>query len=142
MGAVHETLGDRAASVSPSAADAFAARHGGAQDMTHVFLACVRHLGWPARCVTGYHVPHTDGASVRHWWAEVQVEGLGWVAFDPTHDICPQDLHIRTAVGLDGIEAAGLRGTRLDTLGETVEASWRFDRDRATPAGSQVQASV
>lgn len=123
------------------APEVFAAGRGNGADLAHIFIACARHLGWPARCVTGYHVP--DGEPQRrHAWAEVQVDGLGWVAFDPTNAICPQDMHIRTAVGLDAVDAAGLRGTRLDGMAETVDATWRFERDRAAPVGqSQAQTA-
>lgn len=142
MGAVHETVkpaGD--ADVRSTAIEAFAARRGTGDDLAHVFVACARHLGWPSRCVTGYHVPHEDQQR-RHAWAEVEVEGLGWVAFDPLHDLCPQEEHIRTAVGLDAIDAAGLKGNRTDHLDERVEATWRFETGRTRERPSQVQTQV
>ena len=121
------------------AASVFAAGRGSAQGIAHVFVACARHLGFPARCVTGYHVPD-EGPQRRHAWAEVHVERLGWVAFDPMHDVCPQDMHIRTAIGLDSLEASGLRGMRFDGLSETVDATWRFEADRRIQIQAQTSA--
>jgi transglutaminase-like putative cysteine protease len=139
MDAVAETIVADPERPMVDAAEAFAAGRGNSEDLTHIFLACARHLGWPARCVTGYNVP-PDGPQKRHAWAEVHVEDLGWVAFDPTHAICPQDMHIRTAVGLDALDAAGLRGTLTQGMREIVEASWRFDRDRPVSPPAQGQS--
>ena len=141
MDAVAETIIAYPEAPMARAADAFAAGRGTCEDTAHVFIACARHLGWPARCVTGYHVPD-DERQKRHAWAEVQVDGLGWVAFDPTHAICPQDMHIRTAVGLDALDAAGLRGTLTDGMREIVEANWRFERDRVPPAPASSQSQT
>lgn len=142
MEAVHARVtSDATLASSASPAAALQAGRGTDADLAHIFIAGARHLGWPARCVTGYYVPE-EGESSRRAWAEVEVEHLGWVGFDPVHEICPQDMHIRTAIGLDAIDAAGLRGTRVDGLTETVEATWRFERDRETagPTRGQVQA--
>ena len=139
MAATHAAIVS-SANVDPSpAGTVLDAGKGSAQGIAHVFVACARHLGFPARCVTGYYVPE-DGPHRRHAWAEVHVDRLGWVAFDPTHDVCPQDMHIRTAIGLDGLDASGLRGLRFSGLTETVNATWRFETDRRTKG--QVQAQV
>ena len=47
-----------------------------------------------------------------HAWAEAYVADLGWLAFDPTHGICPVESHVRVAAGLDYLGAAPVRGTR------------------------------
>ena len=55
----------------------------------------LRSLGVPARYVTGFLArdPDSKGFLVRgtdgHAWVEVYVEGLGWVAFDPTAPAAP-----------------------------------------------------
>ena len=36
-----------------------------------------------------------------HAWAEVYVESLGWVGFDPSNGISPDERYVRVAVGLD-----------------------------------------
>ena len=80
----------------------------------HIFIAAARSLGIPARYVCGYFIAH-DGVveqEAGHAWAEAYVDGLGWVAFDPTNGICATDAHVRVAVGLDYLGAAPVRGTR------------------------------
>lgn len=142
MEAVHARVTPDATHAPADApAAAFKAGRGTDADLAHIFIAGARHLGWPARCVTGYYVPE-DGESSRRAWAEVEVEHLGWVGFDPVHEICPQDMHIRTAIGLDAIDAAGLRGTRVDGLTETVDATWRFERDRQNSGSTQAQVQA
>src|SRR5206468_1604559 len=55
--------------VSSTAAEAFATGAGVCQDHTHVFIACCRYLGIPARYVSGYLC--SGGAqAASHAWAE------------------------------------------------------------------------
>jgi transglutaminase-like putative cysteine protease len=97
-----------------TAAEAFALKRGVCQDLTHVFVAAAREIGFPARYVSGYF--HRADGVVRqdagHAWAEAHVSDLGWVAFDPANGICATDAYIRVAVGLDYLGAAPVRGTR------------------------------
>lgn len=108
---------------STSAAEAFALRRGVCQDITHIFLACCRHLGVPARYISGYF--HRDDGVVRqeagHAWAEAKVPGLGWIGFDPTNGFCTTEAHVRVAVGLDYLGAAPIRGSRAGGGGEALE---------------------
>lgn len=111
---------------APSAAAAFAARRGLSQDFSHVFIAAARHLGLPARFVSGYRAdPDETGSGTNHAWAEAHVEGLGWVAFDAAYDICPSVGHVRVAVGLDADGAAPVRGTRFGGGLEWLDVSIR-----------------
>lgn len=101
---------------------AFAAREAIAQDITHVFMACARHLGLPARYISGYvaeapGLPHANGA---HAWAEVHIDGYGWIGFDSANGLCPIDTHVRVAVGLDYADAAPVRGSRQGGEGESL----------------------
>lgn len=101
--------------VATTAAESFAMRSGVCQDLTHIFVACARHLNIPARYVSGYFV-RVDGVTdvdAGHAWAEAFVPDLGWLGFDPANGICPADAHVRVAVGLDYADAAPLRGSRL-----------------------------
>jgi transglutaminase-like putative cysteine protease len=105
-----------------SAAEAFAIGHGVCQDFAHVMIAATRHLGIPARYVGGY-LFRKDGVtkqSAGHAWAEALVDGLGWVGFDPAHDLSPTDAYIRVATGLDYLGAAPVRGTRYGGSGESL----------------------
>src|SRR5262249_60583923 len=95
---------------------AFALKRGVCQDLTHIFIAAARAIGFPARYVSGY-LHRADGVvhqEAGHAWAEAHVSGLGWVAFDPANGICATDAHIRVAAGLDYLGAAPVRGTRFD----------------------------
>ncbi|TPE58647.1 transglutaminase family protein [Sandaracinobacter neustonicus] len=83
------------------------------QDLSQLFIASARHLGIPARYVSGhYAAPDHPEQEAAHGWAEGHVEGLGWVSFDPTHCVSGTPGHVRVAVGLDSCEAAPVRGSR------------------------------
>src|SRR5258705_494737 len=95
-------------------AEAFALKRGVCQDLTHIFIAAARELGFPARYVGGYF-HRNDGVTRQqagHAWAEAFIPSFGWVAFDPANGICATDAHVRVAVGLDYLGAAPVRGAR------------------------------
>lgn len=108
-----------------TAAEAFAMKRGVCQDLTHIFIACARHLGIPARYVGG-HMFRNDGVvsqEAGHAWVEAYVQGLGWVGFDPTNGICPTEAHVRVAVGLDYLGAAPVRGARQGGADEKLSVA-------------------
>ena len=45
-----------------------------------------------------------------HAWAEVHVDGLGWVGFDVSNQISPDEKYVRIATGLDSMQAAPIAG--------------------------------
>ncbi len=97
--------------VSPTAAQAFAAKAGDASSHAHIFAAAARHLGLPCRHVTGYLLRDGVGtSSAAHAWAEAYVERLGWIGFDSVEELCPNGHHVRVATGLDALGAAFFRG--------------------------------
>ena len=86
--------------------EAIASHQGVCQDFAHTMIALLRHIGIPARYVSGYlyrgredHDRSTPDAS--HAWVEVLMPHLNWVGFDPTNDLIAYNRHIRTAVGRD-----------------------------------------
>lgn len=92
------------------------------QDHAHIFIAAARLLGAPARYVNGYFVSGSDeAAEAHHAWAEVYIEDLGWVGFDPANGICPNELYVRLATGLDAASSAPIRGTRRGGAGEALD---------------------
>ena len=101
--------------VGIGAARAFAAPSATPRDMTHVFLAAARALDVPARYVSGYSVRAFGGEHrpAPHGWAEAFVEGLGWVAFDPSNGRSADEAYVRVAVALDALGAAPVAGSRL-----------------------------
>jgi transglutaminase-like putative cysteine protease len=113
-----------------TAADAFKLRRGVCQDIAHVFIACARAAGVPARYVGG-HFYRADGVTAQeagHAWAEAHVDGLGWVGFDPTNGISPTEAHVRVAVGLDYLGAAPVRGSRYGGMGEVMRVEVNVDQ--------------
>jgi transglutaminase-like putative cysteine protease len=118
-----------------SAVEAFALRRGRACDFAHVFIACARFLGVPARFVSGYRAAGegSDEAGV-HGWAEAHVPVLGWVAFDPSAPLCADERYIRVAVGFDAQDGAMARSAHSGGE-EKVETAVRVEQ-----AGAQSQA--
>jgi transglutaminase-like putative cysteine protease len=120
-----------------TAAEAFALRRGVCQDLTHIFIASARALGLPARYIGG-HFHRADGVTDQeagHAWAEVHIENLGWVGFDPTNAISASEAHVRVAAGLDYLGAAPVRGTRFGGGGEHLTVAVHVDQ-----AGRQTQS--
>lgn len=81
------------------------------QDHAHVFIAAARQMGIPARYVSGYLL--MDGKEAQeasHAWAEVHIDPLGWIGFDVSNEVCPDDRYVRVATGLDYAEAAPISG--------------------------------
>jgi transglutaminase-like putative cysteine protease len=118
-----------------SAVEAFALRRGQARDFAHVFIACARYLGFPARFIAGYRAADEAGGEAgAHHWAEAHAPKLGWVAFDPTVSICADAHYVRVAVGFDAQDAAFVRGAHGSSE-DAVETAVRVEQ-----AGVQTQA--
>jgi transglutaminase-like putative cysteine protease len=86
--------------------EAIVSSKGVCQDFAHTMIALLRHVGIPARYVSGYlyrsredHDRSTPDAT--HAWVDVLMPHLGWVGFDPTNNLVAHHRHIRTAVGRD-----------------------------------------
>ncbi|WP_282092637.1 transglutaminase family protein [Epibacterium ulvae] len=104
-----------------SAEDAIAAGRGVCQDHSHVFVSCARALGVPARYVSGYlMMDDREVQDATHAWAEAHVDGLGWVGFDVSNGISPDQRYVRVATGLDYSEAAPVIGSRIGAAGEAL----------------------
>ena len=100
--------------VHESAAKAFARGRGVCQDHAHVFIACCRSAGIPARYVSGYVYTGKDGEVASHAWVDVwlgQDQG-GWMSLDVTHRTLTGGKHCRLAVGRDYLDACPVRGVR------------------------------
>jgi transglutaminase-like putative cysteine protease len=123
-GAIAEAVKYKLGASEPTwtAEDALAAGEGVCQDHTHVFLACAREMGFPARYVSGYLM--MEGQTVQdamHAWAEAHVDGLGWVGFDPSNGISPDARYVRVATGLDYADAAPVTGLQMGGRGESLD---------------------
>lgn len=110
-----------------SAAQAFAEAKPSSRDLAHIFIAGARAIGVPARYVSGYRQGAND-ACAPHGWAEAWVPDLGWVGFDPSAGIGPDERYVRVAVGLDAPGAASIAGSRLGQGGEEMEVDLNVGR--------------
>jgi transglutaminase-like putative cysteine protease len=105
-----------------SAAEALTDGRGVCQDHAHVFITAARIMGFPARYVSGYFVTGEEyGSEAQHAWAEVFIEGLGWLGFDPANQLCPTDRYVRLACGLDAASAAPITGNRRGGCDEVLD---------------------
>ncbi len=95
--------------------EALEKRKGVCQDYAHILLALVRHLGVPARYVSGYFFWGAEDDKVvdhgaTHSWIEALLPGWGWVGFDPSNNLRAGARHIRVAVGRDYADVPPTRG--------------------------------
>ncbi|MGF1551156.1 MAG: transglutaminase domain-containing protein [Paracoccaceae bacterium] len=123
--AVREALDYREGATDSATTAEEAARIGAGvcQDFAHLFVAAARALDVPARYVVGYLHDEAAPELASHAWAEAHLEGLGWVGFDPVHDVCPTTAHVRLATGFDAFDAAPIRGTMRPGVEETMTVS-------------------
>jgi transglutaminase-like putative cysteine protease len=100
--------------VETSAEAALAAGQGVCQDHAHIFIGAARLLGLPARYVSGYlMMDDRVDQEAGHAWAEAYVAGLGWVAFDVSNGISPDERYVRLATGFDYRDAAPVTGISI-----------------------------
>ena len=106
--------------VHTSAEEAAAQGLGVCQDHAHIFIGAARALGIPARYVSGYLMMNDRiDQQAGHAWAEAHVDGLGWVGFDVSNAISPDERYVRVATGRDYREAAPVTGMSYGA-GETA----------------------
>ena len=137
----HMTFDEDPTNTGTSAVEAFTLKRGVCQDYAHVFIACARSAGIPARFVSG-HFLRSDGMvnqAAGHAWAEAFVADLGWIGFDAANCICATDAHARVAIGLDYLGAAPVRGTRYGGGTETLTVSVKVEQ-AGRPGQSQWQS--
>lgn len=101
---------------STTADEAIGLAAGVCQDHTHIILSLARHLGLPARYVSGYLMMNDRiDQEAGHAWAEIYLERLGWVGFDVSNGISPDARYVRVATGLDYLSAAPVTGLLFRT---------------------------
>ena len=104
-----------------TAEDALDAGHGVCQDHAHIFISAARLMDYPARYVSGYlKLDSRDEQDAGHAWAEAHVDGIGWIGFDISNTISPDERYVRVATGLDYREAAPVSGMRFGNSGESM----------------------
>lgn len=107
-----------------TAEGALARGTGVCQDHTHVMVSAARKLGLPARYVSGYlRLDGQDEQTATHAWAELHLDGLGWVGFDASNRISPDERYVRIASGRDYEEAAPVGGVHFGSNAERLDVS-------------------
>jgi transglutaminase-like putative cysteine protease len=98
--------------VTTSAIEAFNLGQGVCQDHAHVFIACCRSIGLPARYVSGYLFTEDGSLMQTHAWGDVYLEAEGWQSFDVSNGCRAGASHVRLASGLDYRTASPVSGMR------------------------------
>lgn len=110
--------------VLTTAEDALANGRGVCQDHTHVFISVARELGFPARYISGYLMLDDQvDQEASHAWAEAHVDGVGWIGFDVSNGICPDERYVQMARGMDYRGAAPTSGIILGAERENLVVS-------------------
>ncbi len=113
----HFTYEQGSTTVTTSLDEVLAGRAGVCQDFAHLATGCLRHVGLPARYVSGYleTTPppgraKLEGSDASHAWCSVLTPGLGWVDVDPTNDHFVDSRYVVTAWGRDYRDVSPLKG--------------------------------
>jgi transglutaminase-like putative cysteine protease len=120
--------------VHSTAAEAWAVRKGVCQDIAHLALGALRHVGIPARYVSGYLHPKPNAeigetvAGESHAWVEWFC-GDGWRGFDPTNNIEIGDRHVLVGRGRDYNDVPPLRGVYAGPFGSTLFVTVEITRE-------------
>ncbi|SFS11344.1 transglutaminase family protein [Yoonia litorea] len=107
-----------------TAQEALALGAGVCQDHAQVFIAAARAEGLPARYISGYLMMNDRvDQDATHAWAEVHVNGLGWVGFDVSNGTSPDERYVRIAIGRDARDAAPIEGLLVGQAQEQMIVS-------------------
>ena len=98
-----------------TAEESFKKKKGVCQDFTHIFISCLRFLGFSVRYVSGYlKIEGVTEQDATHAWADVFIQDLGWVGFDVANGISPDERYVVLANGFDFFDASPIHGLQLD----------------------------
>jgi transglutaminase-like putative cysteine protease len=103
--------------VESNVSQVFEHKRGVCQDFAHVMIALCRSVGIPTRYVSGYfYIERSVAASAldnsaSHAWVECFLPGIGWGAYDPTHNRRVDATYIKVAAGRDYVDVRPLAGT-------------------------------
>lgn len=111
-----------------------AAGEASCRDLAVFFIAACRHVGIPARFVSGYHEGDPDSEERDlHAWAELCLPGGGWRGFDPTLGLAVADRHVVLAAAPQPDDASPVSGAfRGDGATASLAHAIRFE---ASPNG-------
>lgn len=112
--------------VNTTAEQALTGGQGVCQDQAHVMISAGRLIDVPMRYVSGYLMMNDRiEQDAGHGWVEAHLDGLGWVGFDVSNGISPDERYVRVATGRDYREAAPVTGMAVSagTVDLRVELS-------------------
>lgn len=133
------TLSPPALGAAPVDEFLFGTRAGFCEHFAGSFVVLMRAAGVPARVVTGYQGGNRDTIgdylvvrqSEAHAWAEVWLDGRGWVRVDPTGAVSPERVDRSLADALTGAQGVSVFARRdggpiyqLTRLVDAVNNSW------------------
>jgi len=121
----------------------FDSRAGFCEHYAGAFVVLMRVMGIPARVVTGYQggeITPADGfmevrQSDAHAWAEVWLQGRGWIRIDPTAAVAPDRIEMNLRSVIPRQTLGGL--ITLDGAKYSWFTSWRQNWDAVTNAWNQ-----
>ncbi|WP_299674244.1 transglutaminase family protein [uncultured Roseobacter sp.] len=112
-----------------TAEEALMGGSGVCQDHAQIFVAAARAAGLPARYVSGYLLMDDRvDQEASHAWAEAHLDSLGWVGFDVSNGISPDERYVRLAHGRDYRRAAPISGLRLGASNESMIVSLQIQQ--------------
>ncbi|HEY0215898.1 MAG TPA: transglutaminase family protein [Cellulomonas sp.] len=119
--------------VHTPASEAWAARKGVCQDMAHLAAGALRSVGIPARYVSGYLHPLTDGdvgstvVGESHAWVEWWAGE--WTAYDPTNRVPVGEHHVVLGRGRSYDDVPPLRGIFAGAGTQSLDVTVQITRE-------------
>jgi transglutaminase-like putative cysteine protease len=115
--------------------DVIREKKGVCQDFAQIAIACIRSVGLPARYVSGYidtvapaGKEKLTGADASHAWFSMYIPRFGWVDFDPTNNLIPEDRHIIVGWGRDYYDVPPLKGVIFSNGKHTMKVAVDIQR--------------
>ncbi len=116
----------------------FDKKEGFCEHIASAFVVLMRSMSVPARIVTGYQGAEQNSLdgywivrqSAAHAWAEVWLEGRGWVRVDPTASVSPARIGEYARLAQQPGVFAGAIGTLNPTLAANLRAAWEAVNNR------------
>ncbi|MBX7527380.1 transglutaminase family protein [Qipengyuania vesicularis] len=114
-----------------TAEESYAAKSGVCQDHAHIFIGAARALDVPARYVSGYLMMNDRiEQEATHAWAEAYVDGLGWVGFDISNGISPDERYVRVATGRDYRDASPVTGISFGNNSQVLQVDVEVEQQQ------------
>lgn len=116
----------------------FDKKEGFCEHIASAFVVLMRSMSVPARIVTGYQGAELNGVdgywvvrqSAAHAWAEVWLEGRGWVRVDPTASVAPARIGEYARLAPQPGVFAGAIGNLNPNLAANLRAAWEAVNNR------------